>query len=254
MLEAPRYLPGLKPVLETLTTIPKSIDLVLLRKGLDTREIHVIQTLCHQHGIKLSRVAGEVLDKLCQRAPNLKPSAHQGVLARLSQTQAIDLKALIASCDRVPLPLILALDQIQDPGNLGTLARTLYCLGGLGLLVPLHNTAALGPTAEKCAAGALTKLPVCRETNLAHALDDLEEAGFNIYGATPKKQQALNAFTTKLNLPAVLVLGNEARGIRPGVLKRCQLQLYIPQARPFDSLNVAQAGAIIMGLVAASSL
>ncbi|MBQ7585322.1 MAG: RNA methyltransferase [Desulfovibrionaceae bacterium] len=245
-------LPGLKPVLEALETIPKRIDLVLLRKGLDSRETRQILDLCQQHGIKVSRVDSSVLDQYCRRSHSSQQITHQGVVARLSQTEFVDLETLTAKLTSVPLPLILALDQIQDPGNLGTLIRTLYALGGLGLLVPLHNTAALGVAAERSAAGALEKLPICRVVNLGHALDDLETLGFTLYGATQNSPQSLNAFRADWQFPCVLVLGSEAKGIRPFVAKRCQYKLSIPQARPFDSLNVAQAGAILLGFAAAN--
>ena len=86
-------------------------------------------------------------------------------------------------------------------------------------------------------------------TNLAHALDEAEEAGFSIYGAGCGPDAA-DAFEHAMQLPAVLVLGNEDKGLRPGVAKRCGRMLRIPLARKFDSLNVAQAGAILLGLAA----
>ena len=150
---------------------------------------------------------------------------------------------------KAPLPLVVALDQVQDPGNVGTLCRTLYALGGAGVILPRHNSAYLGPAAHRAAAGALERLPVARVTNLAHALDEAEEAGFSIYGAGCGPDAA-DAFEHAMQLPAVLVLGNEDKGLRPGVAKRCGRMLRIPLARKFDSLNVAQAGAILLGLAA----
>ena len=162
-------------------------------------------------------------------------------------------KVLAAVAD-APLPLMLALDQVQDPGNVGTLCRTLYSLGGAGMLLPRHNSAYLGPAARRAAAGALEHLPVAQVTNLARALDSAEEAGLTIYGAGGAKgPHSLDAFTDRMRLPAVLVLGNEDKGLRPGVAKRCAHMLRIPLARPFDSLNVAQAGAVLLGLAAARS-
>ena len=90
-------------------------------------------------------------------------------------------------------------------------------------------------------------------TNLAHALDSAEEAGLTIYGAGGAPgPNSLDAFADGMRLPAVLVLGNEDKGLRPGVAKRCAHMLRIPLARPFDSLNVAQAGAVLLGLAAAA--
>ena len=145
----------------------------------------------------------------------------------------------------------MALDQVQDPGNVGTICRTLYALGGAGIILPQHNSAYLGPAARRAAAGALEKLPVTRVTNLGHALDSAEEAGLTIYGAGGDGPSSLNAFDEPMQLPAVLVLGNEDKGLRPGVAKRCAHTLRIPLARSFDSLNVAQAGAVLLGLAAA---
>ena len=93
------------------------------------------------------------------------------------------------------------------------------------------------------------KEELARVTNLAHALDEAEEAGFSIYGAGCGPDAA-DAFEHAMQLPAVLVLGNEDKGLRPGVAKRCGRMLRIPLARKFDSLNVAQAGAILLGLAA----
>lgn len=94
---------------------------------------------------------------------------------------------------------------------------------------------------------------MARVTNLAHALDAAEEAGLTIYGTGGADgPRSVNAFTSSLLLPAVLVLGNEDKGLRPGVAKRCSRFLRVPLARPFDSLNVAQAGAVLLGLAAAA--
>ena len=249
-------LPGVKPVLELLLSNPSRIDLVYCKKGLRSREALETQRLCRQHGLRFSLVDQLVLDRLCRDDKGRKAVAHQGLVARLAMTAFCGLDHLLSTVTEAPLPLLLALDQVQDPGNVGTLCRTLYTLGGAGLVLPLHNSALLGPAAHKAAAGALEHLPAARVTNLGHALDQAEEAGLAIYGTGVAGKTAaagtLNAFTEPLRLPAVLVLGNEQKGLRPGVTKRCAHLLHIPQARPLDSFNVAQAGAIILGLAAAA--
>ncbi len=158
-----------------------------------------------------------------------------------------DLGDILRDAPDAPLPLIVALDQVQDPGNVGTLARTLYAMGAAGLVVVRHGGAALGGAAARAAAGALEKLPVTKVTNLARALDEADEAGYTIYaagGATTdgdgKPGSApLNPFTEPLRTPAVLVLGNEDTGIRPNVAKRCHFTLTIPWPR----LRFAERGA-----------
>ncbi len=245
-------LPGLKPVLELLQSDPQRIDLVFCRKGLRSREALQVQDLCRKDGVRYSLVDTAALDRLCREAAEVGQAAvnHQGVVARLAVTEFRQLDELLAAVREAPLPLLLALDQVQDPGNVGTLCRSLYALGGAGILLPRHNSAYLGPAARRAAAGALERLPVARVTNLAHALDSAEEANLTIYGAgfSPRDD---DAFCHAMQLPAVLVLGNEDKGLRPGVAKRCARMLRIPLARQFDSLNVAQAGAMLMALAAA---
>lgn len=246
-------LPGLKPVLELLGATPGRVSQVFCRKGLTSPEAAEIRRLCREHGIRCSMVDAAALDRLCGGQRRGHAVAHQGVAARLAATGFTPLADLLAAVAEAPLPLLLALDQVQDPGNVGTLCRTLYALGGAGLILPRHNSAYLGPAARRTAAGALERLPVAQVVNLAHALDSAEEAGLAIYGTgcATGSGACVDAFVTPLSLPAVVVLGNEDKGLRPGVAKRCGAFLHIPFAREFDSLNVAQAGAILVGLAAA---
>lgn len=259
--DAGLLLPGLKPVLELLAETPQRISQVYCRKGLNSADADELRRLCQKHHIRCAAVEGAFLDRLCGRSRSGRPGlAHQGVAARLAAAEFSSLEQVLACVQQAPLPLLLALDQVQDPGNVGALCRTLYALGGAGLIVPRHNSAYLGPAARRTAAGALERLAVAQATNLGHALDSAEEAGLAIYGTGLKPAPNVqgrsaplceNAFATQLRLPAVLVLGNEDKGLRPSIVKRCRTLLHIPLARDFDSLNVAQAGAILMGLAAA---
>lgn len=239
-------LPGLKPVLELLASDPARINTVFIRRGRRTPDTDRLMDLCREMRVRFSLLEGQVLDKLYA-------GGHQGVVARLFEAGYVELDDLLQDAPDAPLPLIIALDQVQDPGNAGTLARSLYALGGAGLIVPRHNAAYLGAGAHRAAAGALEKLPVARVANLAHALDEAAEAGYAIYGAMCG-EGSVNAFTATLRTPCVLVLGNEDKGIRPNVAKRCDTLLHIPMLRDFDSFNVAQAGALLLGCFAAPLL
>ncbi|MFI3271908.1 MAG: 23S rRNA (guanosine(2251)-2'-O)-methyltransferase RlmB [Pseudomonadota bacterium] len=232
-------LPGIKPVLELLDSDPARIDTVLIRRGRRSTDTDTLMDKCRLNHVRFNLVDGPALEKLYT-------GAHQGVVARLYAAGYIEVDEMLTKAMDAPLPIIIALDQVQDPGNAGTLARSLYALGGAGLIVPRHNAAYLGASAQRAAAGALEKLPVARVTNLARALDDAIDAGFTVYGAM-LGDNSVNAFTTKLHTPCILVLGNEDKGIRPNVAKRCHKLLHIPMLRDFDSLNVAQAGALLLG-------
>ncbi|MCR5562336.1 MAG: RNA methyltransferase [Desulfovibrio sp.] len=244
-------LPGMKPVLELLASAPQKIEQVLCSRALSGQDVQRVQRLCQENGLRFTRVGNAALDRLCRRKQG-QTIAHQGIAARLCATTFTRLEDILATIGDAPLQLLLALDQVQDPGNAGTLIRSLYALGGAGLILPEHNTARLGPAARRTAAGALERLPIARVKNLGHALDACEEAGLAIYGAAGDVKDAVNAFSEPMRLPAVLVLGNEAKGLRPGTAKRCSRMLAIPLARDFDSLNVAQAGAMLMALAAAA--
>ncbi|MBQ7618345.1 MAG: 23S rRNA (guanosine(2251)-2'-O)-methyltransferase RlmB, partial [Desulfovibrio sp.] len=164
-LDAHRLLPGLKPVLEALTEQPESLDLVLVRANLAGKELKQLQSLCQAAAIRLRKVPEEALARLCREDGQNPKIAHQGVIARITKTSFVSLDELLPKVAQAPLPLLVALDQVKDPGNLGAITRTLYTLGGAGLLVPLHNSAALGPQARRTAAGALDKLPIAKVTN-----------------------------------------------------------------------------------------
>ena len=236
--EEQTVLSGSKPVRELLEQDPARIDLVLIRKGRRGTDSDRILDLCRQHGVRFSLTDAAALDRLC-------PTGHQGVAARLFSAGFTDYEELLHTVMDAPLPLIVALDQVQDAGNAGTLARTLYALGGAGLVIPRHNGVYLGAGARRAAAGALEHLPVARVTNMARALDDALDQGFSVYAAARVgHEQERSVFEVELRLPAVLVLGSEEKGLRPQVLKRCSDMIYVPMLRDFDSLNVAQAGGI----------
>lgn len=260
-------LPGLKPVLETLSSKPEKIVQVFCKKGLYKTETRQIADLCSRHNIPIKYVELAILQRLCSKhASKNTPVSHQGVVARIIEKEFCSLEQLLEKTKNSPLPLILALDQVQDMGNLGTLARTLYALGGGGIILPNHSSALPGPAAMRASAGALQELALARVPNIANALDFAEETGFVIYGTgcanssgfSGKKTAAvssemINAFTMPIELPAIIILGNENRGIRPHIVKRCKYFLHIPMPRKFDSLNVAQTGAILTGLCAAQN-
>jgi 23S rRNA (guanosine2251-2'-O)-methyltransferase len=227
-----------------LESAPERLDSVFLRKGRHVADLDRLLDLCRKAGVRFS-----LLD--ADRFARLYPGGNQGVVARLYETGFTELEDLLSSAMDAPLPLILFLDQVQDPGNAGSLARTLYALGGAGLVIPRHNGVYLGAGAVRASAGALARLPVAKAPNLGQALDKAASLGFTLYGATALSPSpdlpVQDLFSLVPRLPAALVLGAEGEGLRPGVRKRCHSLLTIPLLRPFDSLTVAQAGAILLG-------
>jgi len=232
------YVVGRKPVKELLLDDPKKVDFVAFRKGRHDKGVDEILELCRKQKVPFKSVADKDLDYMYR-------GNHQGVAARCAAVSYTPLETLLEEAVDAPLPLIIALDQVQDTGNVGVLARTLYSLGGAGLIVCQHHGAYIGAGAMRSSAGALNKLPVTKVGNLANAMKDCVNYDYNLYCARACSG-AENIYTADLKMPAVLILGNEEKGIRPGVAKFCHGSLEIPFLREFDSLNVAQAGAIMV--------
>lgn len=229
---------GRKPVQELLLEAPERIDTLYLQKGRQDKNFERTVQRCKKNKIRYRIVSRDEMSRLFE-------GNHQGVLARVAALPFADLDELLDGLADAPLPLLIFLDRVQDPGNIGVFCRTLYALGGAGIVVGKHGGGFLGAAAMKASAGALNRLPVARAVNLAQALDKVEERGIDIYGAA-LTDTSESVYEASLYGPAVLVLGNEEKGIRPGVMKRCNRQIHIPFRRDFDSLNVAQAGAILV--------
>lgn len=251
-------LPGLKPVAELLKQHPERIIRVYCRENRHGPEWQSIFALCERHNIPVEIVSPQFLTDLCDMGS--RRVSNQGIAAEIVPRAHPNLDSFLHEITKAPLPLAIALDQVRDPANLGAIARTALALGCAGIITPRHNGCGIGAGARRAAAGALEQLPLVQVTNLARALDSAEEQGLTIYGATasagncPDKDTRVmhvNAFDHSWRLPAILTLGGENRGLRPGVAKRCGIFITIPFARPFESLNVAQAGAILTGLCAA---
>lgn len=229
---------GKQTVLETLRQHPEQVDSVLLHKT-RKRDTHHIFKLCQELKIKCVLVPRQTLD-------GMTTVAHQGVVAKTFSPGFLDCDQLLQRLPQAVLPLVLGLDHVQDAGNVGTLARSLYALGGAGLMVTKDRSAFLGERAHKSAAGALSALPVCRTTNLARTITAWKQAGCSVYCAS-LGEDSQSIYETRFRWPAMLVLGGEEKGVRPNVARKCDVAVHIPQASDFDSLNVAQAGAVFLG-------
>ncbi|MDD3312233.1 MAG: RNA methyltransferase [Pseudodesulfovibrio sp.] len=232
------YVVGNKPVKELLESEPSRVDFVAFRKGRRDGGMEEILELCRKAGVPFRSVTPKELDFMYR-------GNHQGVAARCAALSYVSLESLLESAPSAPLPLIVALDQVQDTGNVGAIARTVYAMGGAGLIVCQHHGAYLGAGAVRASAGALNLLPVAKAGNLAAAIKDCVNYDYTVYCAQAC-EGALDAFRAELRTPAVLILGNEEKGVRPGVSKLCHESLRIPLLRDFDSLNVSNAGAVLV--------
>jgi 23S rRNA (guanosine2251-2'-O)-methyltransferase len=166
--------------------------------------------------------------------------AHQGVVARVDPYPYADADELL----RLDDPLIVALDEVQDPQNLGAVTRTAEAAGVAGLVLPERRSAAVTAATAKASAGAVEHLRIAQVRNLADFLDDAKRAGFWAYGADESAKTTYKQADWQGGL--VLVLGAEGRGIRPRVRAHCDLLVSLPLHGRIGSLNVSAAAAVLL--------
>ena len=190
-------------------------------------------------GILPQQVSREELDRIARGAN------HQGIIIRALAPAAIGEKQLPEILDRAEGPLLLLiLDGVQDPHNLGACLRSADAAGVDAVIIPRDRSAPLNATARKVACGAAESLPVIRVTNLARTLRFLREAGVWIYGASGDAASSL--YETDLCGPLALVLGGEGRGLRRLTREHCDGLLSIPMAGSISSLNVSVAAGVFL--------
>jgi 23S rRNA (guanosine2251-2'-O)-methyltransferase len=166
---------------------------------------------------------------------------HQGVVAAVDAYPYVELEQLLAQ----PNPLIVALDEVQDPQNLGSLARTAECVGATGLVICRHRAAEVTPSAAKASAGAVEHLPIAQVRNLADALAAAKDAGCWVYGAAGS-DDAVPYDQPDYDGGVVLVMGAEGTGLRDRVTATCDALVALPLRGAIDSLNVGAAGAALL--------
>jgi 23S rRNA (guanosine2251-2'-O)-methyltransferase len=166
--------------------------------------------------------------------------AHQGRCAQAPPYPYVDAAELL----KVPDALIVALDEVQDPQNLGAIVRTAECAGATGVVVPERRAVEVTPSVCKASAGAVEHLPIAQVRNLADFLGEAKEAGAWCYGATA--DAPMSYLEPDYKGKVVLVLGAEGRGLRPRVAKACDALIALPLHGRIDSLNVSAAAAVLL--------
>ena len=167
---------------------------------------------------------------------------HQGVVLIAGAKRYVSLEEVIEAASSPGL--IVVLDGVQDPRNLGAVLRSAAAAGADGVIVPERRAAGITPAAEKAAAGAVEHIAVARVTNINRALDDLKDAGYWMAGFDSSAEKAY--YEADLTGPVALVLGGEEKGLREQVRKRCDFLVSIPVAGGVESLNVSVAAGIAL--------
>jgi 23S rRNA (guanosine2251-2'-O)-methyltransferase len=170
---------------------------------------------------------------------------HQGIVAILASTSTLSLEDLLSQPQKRDWPgLLVLLDGVEDPQNLGAIIRSALAAGANGLVIPERRSAGLGDATARASAGAVAHLPVARVTNLARAMEALKESGYWLLGFDERAEKTY----TEIDLtgPVALVLGGEGKGLHQLVRDRCDFLASIPVRGPVPSLNVSVAAGIAL--------
>ena len=189
------------------------------------------------------RVTLEPADEITRRSGS---DGHQGVCAEVSEFRYVEAEDLLAG-ERT---LIVALDQVQDPQNLGAICRSAECAGAAGVVLPERRAAEVTAAVCKASAGAVEHLPLAQVRNLTDFLNLAKDRGFWCYGAAG--EASLDYRRVDLTGPVVLVMGSEGRGLRPRVASACDALISLPLRGRIESLSVGAAAAVLLYAAAAA--
>ena len=237
------YIFGRNAVIEALNS-GSVLEKIFVSSGVQGPAINKIQSLAQKSDTPFVKHDKKKFSKLEKEVVDSKSNS-QGVIAQRQLVRTLDLDELIDNAfEQKKYPILVALDEITDPHNLGAIARSVECSGCQGLILPSRNTAPLSPAAINTSAGALEHLPVAKIGNLAQTIDHLKERGFWIVGT---EMDADNKYTDNLyDRPIVLIIGNEGKGIRKIISKNCDIKIKIPMKGNIDSLNASVTAGIIL--------
>ncbi|HYP06827.1 MAG TPA: 23S rRNA (guanosine(2251)-2'-O)-methyltransferase RlmB [Bryobacteraceae bacterium] len=223
---------GVHPVREALKS-GRAIDKVLIARGAGGTRIQEIVELCRMRKIPVRFEDRSTLERAAAG------QAHQGVLAYGAASKYADLDDVVKGAK-----LLVVLDGVEDPHNLGAVVRTANAAGASAVLVPERRAAGLTEVVAKSAAGALEYVPVVRVGNINRTLEELKKSGFWIYGLDERGTESYDSVA--FAAPSVIVLGGEGKGLHQLVRENCDVLVRIPMAGTIPSLNVSVAAGIVL--------
>ena len=227
---------GVNPVLEALAAGTRHFDRLLIVKGLRGKRLAEATRRATRLGIPLRFEMRETLDRMAGGVP------HQGIIAIVSEKPTLSLDALLSAVHDPAL--LVVLDGVEDPRNLGAILRTVEASGADGVLLPERHSAGLSETVARASAGALEHVKVARVGNLVQALEQLKQRGVWVVGFDAAGSERWDA--VDLARPVALVLGGEGRGMRRLVREHCDHLVFIPHFGHVSSLNVSVAAGVAL--------
>jgi 23S rRNA (guanosine2251-2'-O)-methyltransferase len=226
---------GIHPVLEALKA--KRATLIRVSPRADDRLTQIVR-LAAEQGVIVERVTAEELDRLAGRTGQ----KHQGVIGDVNEAVSYSVEDLVIGAKAAPL--IVVLDSIEDPQNVGAIVRTVDAAGGDGIVRQSRHAARLDGAAARASAGAVAHVKIAEVVNVARAIEILKDAGVwtvGLDGEAPKRYDEVD-----LTVPTAIVVGAEGSGLRRLVRERCDWLVSIPMSGHVQSLNVSVAAGIAL--------
>lgn len=240
---APPVVFGVLPVFEALKAGARRVEKVLIADGANERRLNEIITLARENGIPFQRVPKINLTRLAGEDAN-----HQGVVAYAAAADYYDSRRLVeeigAEIRNGGKPLVLILDGVEDPRNLGAILRTAECAGVTGVFIPERRAVGLNETVAKSSAGAAEYVKVAKVTNLNRLIEELKSMNVWVVGSSLETTQAHTGWDW--NQPTALVMGSEGKGLHRLVAENCDSLIMIPMMGKIESLNVSVATGVIL--------
>jgi len=234
-----QYVCGVHAVLAALKARPDHVEEIWVSEVRGDKRVAAVLEAAREAKIKIHKSPRAALDRMSDGVK------HQGVVARLRETpvqKEQDLESFLANMP--PMPLLLVLDGVQDPHNLGACLRSADAAGVHGVIVPRDHSAPLSAVARRAASGAAETVPLFQVVNLARTLRELKTAGVWLAGAS--QEADTDIFHADLHRPLAIVLGGEGKGLRRLTQEECDMLVRIPMAGTVESLNVSVATGICL--------
>ncbi len=230
---------GLHAISELLKQHPEDVLELLLQGGREDRRIAEVRALADAAGVAVQALERREFERRLRQLPS--GAVHQGVMALCRMgVSVLDERALDALLEGLSGPaLLLVLDEVTDPHNLGACLRTADAAGVHAVIVPKDRSAPLNMTARKVACGAAETIPFVAVTNLSRTLEALQQRGIWIAGAAGEAQSSL--YEIDFSVPIAIVMGSEGKGLRRLTREHCDYLMAIPMAGALSSLNVSVA-------------
>lgn len=226
---------GKNPVIEAIRA-KKALKVFAVSNFNDQKILNLIK----ENRLNMVSVSPSEMEKMC-------PGVHQGVAAELKPYQTVSLQEIVAKAKKREKKIIVMLDGIEDPHNLGAIMRSADVFEASGIILPKHNSVTLNATVAKTSAGAINYVPVAVVNNLNQAIKELKEEGYWI--VSTDGSATISYSSIKYDFPVVVVIGSEGKGVSPLVLKNSDYIVKIPQFGHVNSLNASVAAGILLAEV-----